>query len=285
MTRRVKIFLLILAAIFLIFIALFLFFPKSKSNLEVIFLDVGQGDSILIKSPFGQNVLIDGGPDNSVLSGLGKEFSWLDREIDLMILTHPHDDHVTGLIEVLKRYKVEKVLYTGALHNSPNYLKWLEIIREKKISLVIADKKQKIVLGEGLVLEIIYPDKSFLYEYSPNLNNTSIVARLIHGKNSFLFTGDIEEETELELLSKNIDLGAKVLKIAHHGSDTSSLEEFLEAVNPEIVFIPVGIENSFGFPSLRVLRRLEVRNIKIFRADQDGVVKIISNGQEFKVDN
>jgi competence protein ComEC len=279
MTRRTRFFLFILAAIFLISIALFLFSPKSEKNLEVIFLDVGQGDSILIKSPFGQKILIDGGPDNSVLSGLGKELTWWDRKIDLMILTHPHDDHVTGLIGVLKRYKVEKILYTGTLHNSPNYLKWLEVIKEKKIHLVIADKKQKIILGEDLILEIIYPDKNFLNKHSPNLNNTSIVARLIHEKNSFLFTGDIEEETELELVGKNIDLGANVLKVAHHGSDTSSLDKFLKAVSPKIAIILVGEDNNFDFPSRRVLRRLEENNIKILRTDIDGTIGLISDGE------
>jgi len=279
MTRRAKIFLFILAAIFLISIALFFFFQISSQNLEVVFHDVGQGDSVLIKSPFGQNILIDGGSDSSILLGLGKELTWWDRKIDLMILTHPHDDHVTGLIKVLKRHKVDKVLYTGALHNSPNYLKWLEIIKDKKIPLVIADKKQKIVLGEGLILEIIYPRKSFLNKHSPNLNNTSIVAKLIYKKNSFLFSGDIEEDGELELLDKNTDLKAEVLKIAHHGSDTSSLDKFLEAVSPQIAVILVGENNVFGFPSKRVLRRLKEKNIKVFRTDLDRTIKLVSDGE------
>ncbi len=285
MTRGVKFYLTILLVVILIaFIAVLLFLPREK-NLEVIFLDIGQGDSILIKTPFGQNILIDGGPDKSVLKGLGKNLAWWDREIDLMILTHPHDDHVTGLIEVLKRYKVKKILYTGVTHNAPNYIKWLEVIKEKNIPLVISDKIQKINLGENCFFEIIYPDTSFLNKDVGNLNNSSIVAKLVYRENSFLFTGDIEKETEEVLLKNKANLKADILKVAHHGSDTGSSEEFLERVSPKTAVILVGQDNDFGHPSKRVLIRLEKNDVKIMRTDREGEIKLKSDGKNIKINN
>jgi len=170
-------------------------------DLEVDFFDVGQGDAILIKSPFGQNILIDGGPDSKVIDELGKNLPFWDRRIDLMVLTHPHDDHVTGLIEVIKRYRVKKILYTGVVHDAPNYLAWLEEIRERKIPLVIIDRPQKIVLGENCYLDIISPTKSLLGHEVDNLNNSSIAAKLVFGQTKFLLMGDAEVEIEKELLN------------------------------------------------------------------------------------
>lgn len=283
MNKKYRVLFIGLAVVVLgiVFISLF----DSRKNLEVIFFDVGQGDSALIKTPYGQNILIDGGVDSSVLKGLGQNLSWYDREIDLMILTHPHDDHVTGLIEVLDRYEVKKILHTGVEHNAPNYLKWLEVIKSKEIKIVIADKEQKINLGEDCYLEIIYPDKSFLNKDVNNLNNTSIVARLIYKENSFLFTGDIEKETEERLANKNISLKADVLKVAHHGSDTSSMEYFLQRVNPSVTVISLGEDNDFGFPSRRVLMRLKKEGIKILRTDIDGSIRFVSDGKKIELDN
>ena len=131
-------------------------------ELEVDFLDIGQGDAILIKSPFGQNILIDGGPDSKVIEGLGKILPFWDKRIDLMILTHPHDDHVTGLIEIIKRYRVKRILYTGVVHSAPNYLAWLETVKERKIPLVIIDRPQTIKLGKECYLDILYTKANLL---------------------------------------------------------------------------------------------------------------------------
>ncbi len=128
---------LFVAAVIIILIGLgaFWFYYYPNKNLEVDFLDVGQGDAILIKTPAGQNILIDGGPDKSVVKQLGKNLSFWDKQIDMVILTHGHDDHVTGLVDVLKRYRVKQILYTGAVHTGPNYLKWLDLVNEKKIKI------------------------------------------------------------------------------------------------------------------------------------------------------
>ncbi len=258
---------------------------EAKNNLEVIFLDVGQGDAILIKTPYGQNILIDGGEDEKIIKRLGEKLPWWDKRIDLMILTHPHSDHVAGLIEVLKRYKVLKVLYTGVNHNSPDYLAWLKIINEKKIDLNIINHFQKIILGENCILEILYPIDKKDIDDQTNLNNTSIVSKLSYGQISFLFMGDIEREIENVLISKSSKLKADVLKIGHHGSDTSSSIDFLKTVQPKYAIMEVGKDNDFGHPSSRIIKRLERQSIEIFRTDFDGSIKFISNGMYLKVDN
>ncbi len=253
-------------------------------QLEVIFFDIGQGDAILIKTPFGQNVLIDGGPDNTVIKRLSENLAWWDKKIDLMILTHPHDDHVSGLIDVIKRYKVEKILYTGVVHSSPNYLVWLELIRDRKIPLTIIDRPQIIEFGENCELQIIYPRESLLGKEVSNLNNSSIVIQLVYRQTKFLLAGDIELEAEQELLASGIDLSANIFKANHHGSDTSNSKEFLQAVQPEIVVIQVG-DNNFGHPSRRVIKRLERIGAQVFRNDLDGTVKLISDGKEVNIKN
>lgn len=263
-------------------IPLFWFAYSAPKNLEVDFLDVGQGDAILIKAPGGQNILVDGGPNKIAVKRLGENLPWWDKRIDLMILTHPHDDHVTGLIEVLKRYRVKRILYTGATHSAPNYLTWLKTVRDKKVPLVIIDKKQTIDLGQGANLQILYPNQSLLNKTLPDLNNSSIIIKLIYGRNKFLLTGDAGLAVEKALLDSSDDLSADVLKVGHHGSQYSSSEEFLGRVKPRFAVILVGEGNNFGHPNLRIIKRLARIGAKIFRTDKQGTIKIISDGQNLK---
>ena len=278
---------LLVLGIVVVFVAIPAFWLtySAASELEVDFLDIGQGDAILIKTPYGQNVLIDGGPDNTIIKRLSENLPWWDRKIDLMILTHPHDDHVAGLNDVIKRYQVKKILYTGVVHNSPAYLNWLELIKNSHIPLVIIDRPQVITLGNDCQLDILYPHSSLLGKGVDNLNNSSIVAKLIYGKTKFLLTGDIEIEVEQELISSKVDLTAQVMKACHHGSDTSNSKEFLQAVKPEIVIMQVGTDNQFGHPSRRVIKRLERIGARVFRNDLDGTVKLVSNGQKIEIRN
>jgi len=253
------------------------------SRLEVDFLDVGQGDAILIKTPGGQNILIDGGPDKTVIKRLGENLAWWDKQIDLMILTHPHDDHVTGLIEVLKRYGVKRILYTGAAHNAPNYLAWLKTARDKKVPLTIIDKAQTVNLGEQTKLEILYPGRSLLNKTLADLNDSSIIIKLVHGQNKFLLTGDAGLEVEKTLLAGEADLAADILKVGHHGSEYSTSQEFLEKIKPRIAVIQVGAGNDFGHPNLRIIKRLERTGAEIFRTDLSGTVKMISDGEKIEI--
>ena len=260
--------------------AVFLFWQywQAPKNLEVDFFDVGQGDAILIKAPAGQNILIDGGPDKTVIKRLGENLAWWDKRIDLMILTHPHDDHVTGLIDVLKRFEVGKILYTGVNHNTPNYLAWLKLARDQKVPLTIIDKEQAINLGAGAKLEILYPDKSFLNKTVADLNQSSIVLKLIHGQNVFLLTGDAGLEVEKKLIDSGADLSAEVLKVGHHGSQYATSQEFLEKIKPRFAIIEAGEDNDYGHPNLRIIKRIERAGAEIYRTDDKGTIRMVSDG-------
>lgn len=256
---------------------------KQRQNLEVDYLDVGQGDSILIKTPFEQNILIDGGPSSKVLSELGKNLAFFDKKIDLVVLTHPHADHVTGLVEVLRRYQVKKILLTGVTDTSPPYVSFLQEIADQKITTEFATGTQDINLGQDLTLKILYPLKSLQGTSMENLNNSSIVLKMIYKNNSFLFTGDADQQVEDDLLASQEDLRAQVLKVAHHGSKYSSSPAFLAAVAPEDAVISVGANNEFGHPNLITLDNLQKIGAKIFRTDELGTIKIISDGTNLTI--
>lgn len=256
-----------------------------KNDLEVIFFDVGQGDSILINTPEKKNILIDGGPDNTVVQKLGKHLPFYDREIDIMILTHPHDDHVFGLIEVLRRYEVKEIYYTGAVHTSPGYIVWLEEIKKEGAGLKIVEEPFDLTLGENLNFQFLFPLESFLNVRADNLNNTSIAGKLIYGGSAFLFVGDAEFEEEEELLAAGRDLKAQLLKVGHHGSKTSSSQRFLEAVRPEIAVISAGRQNEFGHPSYRAIRNLQKAGAEIYRTDEMGDIVIKSDGERMEIRN
>jgi len=279
--KRIIFFITGLLAIVLILLGILLFQQnKSRGVLEVDFLDVGQGDSILIKTPQGDDILIDGGPDASVLDGLGRNLPFYDRDIELMILTHPHSDHVAGLVEVLKRYEVKKVLYTGALHTSPDYLEWLKIIKEKNIPMEIVKAGDRFQFGTSLYLDILYPFEELTNQKFKELNDSSIVSRLVYGQTSFLLMGDASVKIEEQLIKSELSgqLKSDVLKVGHHGSHYSSSLEFLEVVKPDYAVIQVGEDNKFGHPHLGTLRKLENLGINIFRTDLDGEIKIKSDG-------
>jgi len=259
-------------------------FSQAQSQyLKVIIHDIGQGDAIFIETPEKYQILIDGGPDNSILAKLGEDLPFYDRSLDLIILTHPHDDHVTGLIDVLKRYDVKQILYTGVSHTAPNYIEWLKVIKDEGTPLKIIQNGQTIKLGENAELYILYPFEDLTGKKVENLNNTSILCRLTYGSNSFLFTGDAEKEEEQDLIDHNIYLKSDVLKVGHHGSNTSSTENFLRAVSPEIGVISAGKDNKFGHPSDKTLEILESNKIKIYRTDENGDVEIVSDGKKIKV--
>ena len=248
--------------------------------LRVDFLDVGQGDAALIRVPSGQNILIDGGPDQAAARALERLLPFYDRTLDLIILTHPHDDHVAGLISVLERFHVEKIAYTGVSHSAPAYLDWLEAAKKEGSAMVIIDRPQTLVLGADCELRFLYPRRSLAGASVENLNDSSIVVKLVYGRTSFLFMGDAEAPVESELLSVQEDLRADILKIGHHGSNTSSQAEFLAAVRPSLAVISAGADNKFGHPSPRILNRLLKNQAKIWRTDQNGSLAARSDSRE-----
>ncbi len=257
-------------------------YDLSHQDFEVIFFDVGQGDSTLIKTPQGHHILIDGGPNSSVLEKLGKEMPFWERTVDLIILTHPEQDHLSGLIEVLRRYRVENILWTGVLKETAVFEEWQRLIKEEKANIYIA-KAGELVLAGQTFLEIIHPFESFENQKVQNVNNTSIAFRAVFGENSFLFTGDAFKEVERELVNSGVNLRSNVLQVGHHGSRTSTAPEFVAAVFPEVAVISAGKDNKFGHPNLEVLETLANYGILIFRTDQEGDIKIISNGKTYAI--
>jgi len=285
MKNRKFLFLILGFLVFSNLIAWIIVFDLGKVRfLEVIFFDVGQGDAIFIETPSYHQILIDGGPDSTILEKLSKEMPFWDRSIDLIILTHPERDHLTGLIEVLEKYKVENILWTGIVRDTAEYKEWKKLIEEEKAEIFIAKAGQKISCLTWQIkqcdLEILQPFESLEGKEFKDSNNTSIISKLVFGKNSFLFTGDAYKNVEVELINKEAEIDSDVLKVAHHGSKTSSSEEFIKAVSPEIAVISVGRENKYGHPNQEVLELLEKYGIRVLRTDKDGDIKIISDGNK-----
>jgi len=252
-------------------------------QLEVIFLNVGQGDSVLIKTPYDQQILIDGGPDNRVINQLSKNMPLFDHDLDLVILTHPHADHVTGLVEVLKRYEVSKVLHTGVLHTSPDYLAFLQVIKDYNIDSELVRARQDIVLGPDMTMELLYPFYDMSGQKVDNLNNTSVVTRFVYKDFKVMLTGDAEAEEEAELAESGFNLQSDIYKAGHHGSSTASSDNFLNLVKPEAAVIQCGKDNDFGHPHLRVLKRFKLHEIEVYRNDLQGQIRVVSNGQGYEV--
>ncbi|MDO8260604.1 MAG: MBL fold metallo-hydrolase [Candidatus Magasanikbacteria bacterium] len=272
-SKKILIFFLVVGLLLAFFATqVYVYINKPSTGLKVYFFDVGQGDACLIQTANGENILIDGGPDNKVLSELSKVLPWWERELDLMILTHPHDDHVAGLNNILDKYSVNKILYTGVSHNGPAYLSWLDKIKEQEQKVKIIERTQEIKLDNDCNFKILFPTESFLNKTVVNFNNTSIVAQLDCEGKKILFMGDAEQELENELLKNYSDLDSDIIKIGHHGSETASGEEFLKAVSPETAIVSVGEDNKFGLPDLRILRRLERLGINVLRTDEGGTI-------------
>jgi competence protein ComEC len=260
--------------------------PDDK--LHVSFLDVGQGDAILIRMPKGQDILLDGGPDPRKINlELGKKLPFWDRTIDLVVCTQPQADHVTGLVDVLQRYKVKQVFEPGVSYNSSIYQEWCNLVEEKQIKQDKAQAGQEIDLGNGTELEVLNPPASLWEGTSDDVDNNGMVLRLSWGQVSFLFTADIREEIEFELIGQRANLKSTVLKVSHHGSKTSTTSQFLATVDPEVAVISVGVDNPFGHPNPEVLERLTDRlgEDNVYRTDEDGTIEFITDGERLWMRN
>lgn len=228
-------------------------------RLSVSFLDVGQGDSILITAPGGGRMLVDGGPSpEKVCAELGEALPFWEHTIDVVVLTHPHDDHVSGLVEMCKRYNVERVLYSeDIVCDSEAYTEWLDVIEERGIPLTDARAGQVIDLGDGATVDVLHPQGEPLEGTESDEDNNGVVLRVEMGDISFLLAGDLYGDGELWLACRCGELSSTVLKVSHHGSNTSTCHEFLDAVDPQVAVICVGEDNRFGHPADEVLARLE----------------------------
>ena len=225
--------------------------------------------------------MIDGGPSPQTINlELGKKMPFWDRAIDLVFLTHPHHDHLSGLVEVLQRYQVSQVIYPDLAYDSLVYEEWPKLIAAKGIIPLTAQAGQQIRLGDDLIIKVLRPQTVLATGDESDLDNNSLVLHLTAGEITFLFTADIRQEAEELLIQQRADLSSDICKIAHHGSKTSNSARFLAVVNPEVAIISVG-ENRFGHPSEEVLERLELKLGKenVYRTDENGTIEFITDGE------
>ena len=244
----------------------------SSSSFELAFFDVGQGDAIFFETPQGHQVLVDGGPDAKVLLRLGEVMPFWDKTIDLVVLTHPDADHVTGLIAVFERYEVKNFLWTGKKKDTRIFETFLKALQKEGTREILAKAGQRIVFEDSKAqLEILYPHEGIALQNEKS-NETSLIIRLVYGEHKVLLLGDTTKKIEKRVIAAESELEANILKIAHHGSKTSTTVELLEAVGPSIAIISVGEDNRFGHPSSKTLANLAEYGIIIRRTDQEGTI-------------
>lgn len=258
----------------------FVYELSSGNELQVIFFDVGQGDSIFIETPQKHQIIIDSGPGNkTLLEKVSSIMPFGDKTIDLIILTHTDSDHISGFFELLDNYVVENILWSGISGTSSKSEKWEAMIEVEGANIFYSNEINKIILGD-VVMDIIFPNEYIIEKYSKNANDISVVSKMIYKNSSFLFTGDITNKLEKEIV--NEDIFADVLKVSHHGSKHSTCEEFVAKVDPLVAVIQVG-KNSYGHPADDVLTRLSNFGIKVLRNDIDGDIKISTDGNNYKI--
>ena len=248
----------------------------TDSKLEIYFFDVGQADSILIKEN-DYAMLIDGGNKNdgeNLVNYLKNEIKLND--IDVVIGTHPHEDHIGGLTDVIETFDIGNIYLPNATTTTKIFEHLLNSIENKNYKITIPKINEEIKLN-NMIFKVIYTGTD-----ETDLNNTSIILKLNYGKTKYLFTGDATNITEEKILNK--DITSDVLKVGHHGSNYSTTEEFLNRVNPKYAIIQVGKDNKYNHPTKETLKKLNERSIKIYRTDKNGTIKLTSDGTDIEIE-
>ena len=253
-------------------------FNEVNSNLIVSYLDVGQADSILIENN-GEYMLIDAG-NNEDGELLVKYFN--QKEINTfkyLVGTHPHEDHIGGLDDIINNFEVGTIYMPDVITTTKTFTDVLDVIESNELTYKVPKIQETFTLGEAKI-EVIYTGTD-----TKELNNCSIVLRLVFGDTTFLFTGDAEDKAEEIILNNNLNIHADVLKIGHHGSRYSTTDEFLKSVNPKYAIISVGTGNSYKHPESIVLNKLKANNIEIHRTDLEGTIIVTSDGENITINN
>lgn len=243
-------------------------------ELQVHFLDVGQGDSIFIICPNGENILIDGGEKKhgtyivDYLNNLDVE------DIDIVIATHPHSDHIGGLITVFENFNIKSVYTPRVTHTTKTYEEFVLAVQDQNLKFKEVKAGGSLEI-EGLETRFLGPVNT----YGDDLNNWSAVLKINYKDTSFLFTGDAEVKSEKDIISSGANIESTVLKLGHHGSDTSSSDDFLDKVNPKYAVISAGVDNKYGHPNKSILDKINNKGIKLYRTDLQGSIIAISDGK------
>lgn len=264
---------LIIAAVFLGLGILLISQLQNSGKFRLIACDVGQGDGMLLITPGGSQILVDGGPGTRISNCLSRHMPFWDRKIEMMILTHPHSEHMEGFLDVLNRYEVKTVLETDAKNDTQLYRTWEKAIQEEGATIVKPVAGDQVKFGQ-LTMDVIWPpkDKAETWKLSPpsDLNDASIVMKVSFGQFCAYLTGDLPKE----ILEKIINGKCQVLKVVHHGSKTGTDAQVLEAIDPQLAIIQVGAKNQYGHPHKEVLDALAVKGVKVLRNDLDGEVEV-----------
>jgi competence protein ComEC len=250
----------------------------SKKILKVHFIDVGQGDAILIQTPLGQNMLVDAGDNDYGSLVVNYLISQGIKDLDVVVGTHPHADHIGGLDTVLNRFPVKNIYMPKVTNTTQSFRDVLKAVENRGLKITAAKAGVDIPL-DGIGCHIIAPIQN-LYE---DLNDYSAVIKLEYGSQSFLLTGDAGTESEGQILALKTNLKSTVLKIGHHGSYSSSGSKFLKAVAPQYAVIMVGGDNKYGHPHTQILSRLSGAGIGVYRTDQHGTIVFATDGNDMQV--
>lgn len=260
---------------------------KQNVSTKITFLDIGQGDATFIEFSNKQQMLIDCAKDSRILEALGRTMPFYDKSIDILVVTHPDLDHYGGCIDVLKRFHVDKIVYTGFEKQNQFFSAFkseIEIQQQKKVQYLEIDKEQIWNIASTTV-HFLFPDRP-VEQTSFEGNNTSIIIKISQGEQDVLLTGDAEKELENYLIQKyGKALDVELSKVGHHGSDTSSIEPFLEATSPRIAIISAGLDNEYGHPTPRVLKRLKNIGAQIWRTDTQGDIIATITNDSLNVEN
>ena len=262
--------------------------PPSGKELQVHVLDVGQGDALLIIAPSGKTVLVDASVPGSGKKIVDAMKRYNVAQIDLMVATHAHADHIGGADEVIEAVSVKSVLDSRVPNPTKNYQDFLQAIEERGVQYVGAQPGQRFDLGDGVVLTVLAPIEPFFTKdqlrsggNEPNAN--SVVTRLDYGDFSMLLTGDAEAQTEARMMSKGANIVADVLKVGHHGSKYASSEDFIRRGEFKAAIISAGYDNRYGHPSQEVIDRLRAAGVSIYRTDLQGEISITSRGEGYEI--
>ena len=258
-----------------------------SNELRVTYLDVGQGDAVLIQTPKGKNFMIDAGPEGALAKPLSKVLP-KHSVIDGFFITNPHADHISGMGHVLEKYKVQNVYYTGVTHTTPTFTKNFEKLKESGVAVTKVSKEQSFTTDDGVLFEILYPNSDMTKETNwewgnDGINDTSIVVQVTYGTKKFLFMGDASKVVELRLIGLGFVGKTDVLKVGHHGSETSTAEEFIETIKPAYAILSLGEKNDYGHPHKSVLKTLAKYGVTVLRTDKQGSITINTDGNTLRV--